>query len=281
VATELDISNGHAARMRYSRFKQQMEATTAAAPKTAKPKKTNGKADSGKAATAAKSTKGKFASDKSGKTSASSCSSKISGNGNSKSDGIKDGNSKKRCAPEDFTKQETMSYDVASSVERGQQMNEYGSMLYASANAPSYYPPLTGFNADAAFSYMRMPDPFSTYVVGPEGTIFNPSFVPESYDAFNSEPPVDYHADTLGWSPMETEYCFSGCCQPQCPPTPRLFQSYPLENSEVPFIGESQSLMPEPLLQPQRPQNLWVPVKSEPGSEESPDDLLVKVESDV
>ncbi|OKL64173.1 hypothetical protein UA08_00723 [Talaromyces atroroseus] len=287
VATELEISNGHAARMRYSRFKQQMEATTTIAPKSVKPKKTNSKTDSGKAAGAAKPSKGMHANDKNGKGSVNfSNSSKI---GISTSGGNRGGNSKKRSAPEDFTKQETTNYSLMSSIERDQHMNDSGPMLYPPSAIPSFYPPLnrTGFNSDTAFPYMQMqqplqqqiPDPFSTYVLGSEGTMFNPSFVPESYDTFDNEPPVDYNADTSGWSPME--YCFSGCCQPQYPPTPKLFQSYPLEKSENPCLGVSQPLTSEPLCQPQQPQNLWVPVKSEPGSEESSDDLLVKVETDA
>ncbi|KAE8388301.1 hypothetical protein BDV23DRAFT_185521 [Aspergillus alliaceus] len=38
VANQLEISNGHAARMRYSRFKQQMEGTTST-PRSSRPKK--------------------------------------------------------------------------------------------------------------------------------------------------------------------------------------------------------------------------------------------------
>ncbi|KAF9886627.1 hypothetical protein FE257_011267 [Aspergillus nanangensis] len=42
VASQLDISNGHAARMRYSRFRQQMEGITST-PRTSRPKKTPNK----------------------------------------------------------------------------------------------------------------------------------------------------------------------------------------------------------------------------------------------
>ncbi|OJJ43239.1 hypothetical protein ASPZODRAFT_146262 [Penicilliopsis zonata CBS 506.65] len=42
VASQLEISNGHAARMRYSRFKQQMEGTTST-PRASRPKKTGSK----------------------------------------------------------------------------------------------------------------------------------------------------------------------------------------------------------------------------------------------
>ncbi|KAF7588790.1 hypothetical protein BBP40_005221 [Aspergillus hancockii] len=43
VASQLEISNGHAARMRYSRFRQQMEGTTST-PRSSRPKKTSNKA---------------------------------------------------------------------------------------------------------------------------------------------------------------------------------------------------------------------------------------------
>ncbi|KAB8233472.1 hypothetical protein ETB97_000691 [Aspergillus alliaceus] len=42
VANQLEISNGHAARMRYSRFKQQMEGTTST-PRSSRPKKSPNK----------------------------------------------------------------------------------------------------------------------------------------------------------------------------------------------------------------------------------------------
>lgn len=46
VAASLEISNGHAARMRYSRFRQQMEGTTST-PRGSRPKKNAGKCDKG------------------------------------------------------------------------------------------------------------------------------------------------------------------------------------------------------------------------------------------
>ncbi|KAE8356633.1 hypothetical protein BDV28DRAFT_144958 [Aspergillus coremiiformis] len=46
VATQLEISNGHAARMRYSRFKQQMEGTTST-PRSSRPKKSPTKSKPG------------------------------------------------------------------------------------------------------------------------------------------------------------------------------------------------------------------------------------------
>ncbi|GAB1211554.1 hypothetical protein ATERTT37_000677 [Aspergillus terreus] len=46
VASQLEISNGHAARMRYSRFRQQMEGITST-PRFSRPKKTPSKAKTG------------------------------------------------------------------------------------------------------------------------------------------------------------------------------------------------------------------------------------------
>ncbi|KAL4889942.1 hypothetical protein BDV59DRAFT_204751 [Aspergillus ambiguus] len=46
VASQLEISNGHAARMRYSRFRQQMEGVTST-PRSSRPKKTPGKGKTG------------------------------------------------------------------------------------------------------------------------------------------------------------------------------------------------------------------------------------------
>ncbi|KAL5365388.1 hypothetical protein BJX96DRAFT_179793 [Aspergillus floccosus] len=46
VASQLEISNGHAARMRYSRFRQQMEGITST-PRSSRPKKTPSKAKVG------------------------------------------------------------------------------------------------------------------------------------------------------------------------------------------------------------------------------------------
>ncbi|RHZ72353.1 hypothetical protein CDV55_105384 [Aspergillus turcosus] len=51
VASQLEISNGHAARMRYSRFRQQMEGITST-PRSSRPKKTPAKTGKGLASKA-------------------------------------------------------------------------------------------------------------------------------------------------------------------------------------------------------------------------------------
>lgn len=291
VATELEISNGHAARMRYSRFKQQMEGTTTI-PKTTntKPKKSNGKTDSSKGTTG-KSTKGKSACDKGGKISVNT-----SGSCKTKNDGLRDGNTRKRSAPHDFMKQETMSYGMMSSIEREQQqMNDSNMMLDPSASGLSYFAPSNGmaFGSDTSFPYMQMQPPFqqqqqsydysSNFLQQPEDTtMFNPAFVPDIYDAFNSDPFVGHQTGPPSWDQDQMEFCFSGCCQPPPPhpQTPFLHQRHSLDCSELPLFCQSQPWTPEPFCQPQ-PQNLWVPIKSEPGSEENSDDILVKVEADA
>lgn len=279
MATELDISNGHAARMRYSRFKQQMEGTIATTAKTVKPKRATTKSD-GKAA-AAKSLKGKQAYNKGNK-----CSTNLSAGSKGKGDGNLDVNSKKRSAPEDFTKQEMMTYGVMPSIEREQQMSDFNSMLDSNTNTLCYLNPSNGvaFGSDTSFPYLpiqptlqqQFSDFSPNFFLPREDTMFNQPFIADNYNAFSSEPLVEHQVDPLSWNQMDI--CFSGCCQPPRPSTPMLYQSYPLEHSESPLFCQSQPWTPEPFCQPQQPQNLWVPIKSEPGSEGSSDDIFVKVE---
>lgn len=293
VATELDISNGHAARMRYSRFKQQMESTITA-PKSVKPKKSNGRTDSGKASAAAKSTtKGKYASDKSGKGSANTCSGGKAGN--SKSGGTGDGNTKKRSAPDDFTKQETVNHGAIPSIESNNPMTDCNSMSDPFASGMPYFVPPNGsaFNCDTAFPFMPMQPPFpsqhqlsdpsTNFSLAPEDPMCNPAFAPDGYDAFdnfnNNDNFPGHHTDFSGWN-NQTEFCFSGCCQPHNPPTPRLFPNFPLEDADFPSLGESEPLVLESSCHTQQPQKLWVPIKSEPGCEDNSDDILVKVEAE-
>ncbi|EED21663.1 conserved hypothetical protein [Talaromyces stipitatus ATCC 10500] len=307
VATELEISNGHAARMRYSRFKQQMEGLTTTASKPAKPKKANGKPEYGK--TTKQSTKGKSIYDK-GKSF-----DKASGyeSANYENSYTSDSTFKKRSAPDEFMKQESkMNYGVMG-VEK---MNSFTPVIYDPfANAASYWTPSGGpiLSSDpATFPYMTMPDlhqqqqqfrvdPYANLYLAPMPPLhsgedvnmaFNPGWAPQIFDhMFNNNeqfgqghpkaaapPTVTTAANPPEWND-QMDFCFSGCCQ-RPPPYP----SPPSLSPDVPPTDQSgdtlMSAQPEPWVPPPQ-QNQWVAIKPEPGEEGGSDDIFVKVEADA
>lgn len=286
MAAELDISNGHAARMRYSRFKQQMEGT-ATVTKNVKPKKANGKIESGKSVK--QSVKGKSINEKS----KSSCNSNTKAINNSKGDGsLMDGNIKKRPAPDDFIKQETqMKLEPVPSIE-SDQINDL--MFDPFTNAMTFCTPADGvLTTNQTLPYMVLPelqpqpqqffDPYAdlTQPLALEGIMaFDLPFDAQNFSELpSSEPFGPTFTDPSEWDQMD--FCFSGCCPPPYPPTPALFPDYATNQSE----NSIYPTPPEPWTQEtpfQAPaQNQWVPIKSEAGDEISTDDILVKVEADA
>ncbi|PCG90718.1 Hypothetical protein PENO1_097610 [Penicillium occitanis (nom. inval.)] len=321
VATELDISNGHAARMRYSRFKQQMEvSTTTTVSKPAKPKRANGKTDLGKSTK--QSTKGKNPYDKSKNFDDRKCGSGGYG---------LEGSLKKRPAPDDFMKQDNKMNGGGYGVMGTEQMNSFAPVMFDHfANAASYWTPSPGtiLSTDTStFPYMTsMPDlqqhkqqhqqqqfpvdPFANMYLGPMpqmqtgedvSMILNQGWAPQSYDQMFSNDSFGQNqtnpagqltattttataATTATTNPPEWNNHTDFCfsgCCQQPPPYPVTPSLYP----DVPTTDQSgDSLMSVPPAEPwvpPPPQNQWVPIKQEPGAEGNGDDIFVKVESDA
>ncbi|CRG89782.1 hypothetical protein PISL3812_06821 [Talaromyces islandicus] len=285
VATELEISNGHAARMRYSRFKQQMEGTVSV-PRAAKqqPKKGVGKGDMAKGAKLGKEKAATISSGKGGESFVVS--------------------SKKRRASDQMVKQEMA--DSNPPVMRRQQMAE-------SSSSSSFPPipakrmmapngmmlPVSSINNSNSssnstpFQYAVplhspgqmtvSPDEMMMMMMNHQYNYQQPSSHPHYvYDSINN---ADYTTDPFAqdsWN--HHEYCFSGCCNPPpYPSSPNMYPSYQatlptLSTSSTPFSSQQQQ---QPQIHPQllQPQNVWVPVKQEGGGEGVSDELLVKVET--
>lgn len=196
VATELDISNGHAARMRYSRFKQQMEGTTIPIAKTAKPKKANGKTEIGKSTK--QLTKGKSVYDE------AKGFGKLSYNNGGKYENTYslEHNSKKSTSHGDLIKQGS---NINPGMMGPDQMSGFTPMMYDQfANATSYWAPngkVLSSNP-STFSYMvgmtdvqqqqQFPlDPFANMYLAPlppfhsgddMNQTFNPGWTPQALD---------------------------------------------------------------------------------------------------
>lgn len=311
VATELDISNGHAARMRYSRFKQQMEgSTTTAVSRATKPKKANGKTDLGKSVK--QFPKGKNPYDKSKNFDDAQCGSSY---------GFQSG-LKKRPAPNDLMKPDnkmSRGYGVMAT----ENMNNFAPPMFDPfANAASYWTPSPGtiLSTDTStFPYlMSVPDvhqqkqqqqpfpvdPFANMYLGPMpplhtgedvGMSLNQGWAPPSVNGqFNyshanhaaqssatttATPSFAGATNPSEWN-NQMDLCFSGCCQ-QPPPYPSMPSVYP----DLPTGDQSRDpLLSAPPVEPwvpPPPHNQWVPIKPEPGEEGNVDDLFVKVESDA
>ncbi|EEA25788.1 hypothetical protein TMatcc_005978 [Talaromyces marneffei ATCC 18224] len=314
VATELDISNGHAARMRYSRFRQQMEGSATTISKTPKPRKTNGKTDTGK--TTKQSAKGKSLYDKGKNFNDGKCGSSYRS----------ESSLRKRPAPGDFLKQDNKTgYRGIMGTE---EMNAFAPVMYDPfANAASYWSPSAGtiLSADTStFPYMvSMPDlqqqqqqqqhkqcqypvdPFANRYLAPlpqlsngedMNTALNPGWAPQSFDQMISSDKFGQNqTNAAGFFTVPTatttsvnntewnnqmDFCFSGCCQPP-PPYPATPCLYPDAPNMDQYGDSLMSAPPAEPWAPPPPHNQWVPIKSEPGEEGNADDIFVKVEADA
>jgi hypothetical protein len=306
VATELEISNGHAARMRYSRFKQQMEGTVSVS-RTAKPKKTATKGDTvkGDSGKGAKLGKGGGALDKEKRFGSSTTLS--SGKGGNASMEAPPAYSRKRRASEEGVKNE-----ATDSNTRGQQMTESpmlstSSLPHAMSTNNRMAPngmmtPFPNANSSNSTSFpstapyplpLRSPtqlamnaDNMMSHQPSYFGTTANPHHHHYHYHPYGNTNP-DYTTDPFA-RPQQSwhhpEYCFSGCCQPPpYPTTPNMYPSYPATTTVstpstsalFPSQQQQQNIHPQLL---QQSQNVWVPIKQGDGEEGVSDELLVKIE---
>ncbi|QKX62419.1 uncharacterized protein TRUGW13939_09580 [Talaromyces rugulosus] len=262
VATELEISNGHAARMRYSRFKQQMEGTVYV-PKTTKLKNTatakgdTAKGNSGKSVKLGKGGCGTLDKEKKfgGNTTISS------GKGGMEAPPAY---SQKRKAS-----QEVLKHETAGSNKRG--LTE--SPLLSTSSLPR------ALSTPYALP-LRSPTQLSM-----NGDDMVMSQQPHHYHHPYGHANPEYTTDSFA-RPQQSwhhpEHCFSGCCQPPpYPPTPSMYPSYPAASTvSTPSISalfpSQQNIHPQLL---QQSQDIWVPVKQEDGEEGESDELFIKVET--
>ncbi|KAH8698331.1 hypothetical protein BGW36DRAFT_357870 [Talaromyces proteolyticus] len=276
VATDLEISNGHAARMRYSRFRQQMEGTISVS-RNPKPKKATGRADSGKGdiRKGAKPSKAGDSSDKKKRFGMHSNNKSI---GNTKRVADMEKNPKKRLAPDDFVKLEAVDFNSFMRREPAADFraNPY---QYPMTNIMTPNRMMPASNNSLLFAPMQYPisQSPSTMAMNTDNTMVNQSPFPGSSQIYNTEA----IGNTPNWN-QSTDFCFSGCCQPCYPSTPTMYPTYPATYSTSSSSTQFQPQQTQPLeVQPlvPRPQNIWVPVKQDDGYGGASDDVLVKVEA--
>jgi len=300
VADELDISNGHAARMRYSRFKQQMEGIGPLS-RTAKPKKSAaGKGESSKgnrSSSSSSSTK----SSKAGVSSSSSSSSRT-GTDNTERMTPPPAYSRKRKASEELIDREpadpispaanrvTMQSSMLPGYFQSRQhgLPGTGSMSMASNGLMSAAHDLPEDLCAAPMDYTPyLTTPYALPLESPSQLAMNSDRV--SYTAVNSQSYGYGSGHTENVNPASSlpqqqhGFCFSGCCQqPMYPLIPSLYPGYQASSSvppSTPLAGPVANVqyLPQaihPQLQLPQSQDLWVPIR-----EEDSDDVLVKIES--